>query len=281
MSRQNNIINKPEPAPGTLGKLDLFGIGFGAVVGAGMVTLMGPAMAYTGYSVWLAMLLATVLALVMIFPYIILGGTLRVAGGQYSVVTNLTSPSAGGLVIYSNLIFTVQFSTFAMAFGLYMNMVLPTVSAKIFGITIIFLLVGLNLLGINAFAKINNLMSGILLVSMVAYDIYGLTQINQPIFDFSSSQMFTGGFKGFFLATFLLINCCHGYYGLIYFGKEAKSATKDMPFACLMCFPVVVFIYVTLAMVTSGTVPYENANGAATILPAALAILPKPVYYAL
>lgn len=44
MSRQNNIINKPEPAPGTLGKLDLFGIGFGAVVGAGMVTLMGPAM---------------------------------------------------------------------------------------------------------------------------------------------------------------------------------------------------------------------------------------------
>lgn len=49
MSRQNNIINKPEPAPGTLGKLDLFGIGFGAVVGAGMVTLMGPAMAYTGY----------------------------------------------------------------------------------------------------------------------------------------------------------------------------------------------------------------------------------------
>lgn len=45
MSRQNNIINKPEPAPGTLGKLDLFGIGFGAVVGAGMVTLMGPAMA--------------------------------------------------------------------------------------------------------------------------------------------------------------------------------------------------------------------------------------------
>ena len=106
MSRQNNIINKPEPAPGTLGKLDLFGIGFGAVVGAGMVTLMGPAMAYTGYSVWLAMLLATVLALVMIFPYIILGGTLRVAGGQYSVVTNLTSPSAGGLVIYSNLILT-------------------------------------------------------------------------------------------------------------------------------------------------------------------------------
>ena len=94
-----------------------------------MVTLMGPAMAYTGYSVWLAMLMATVLTLDMIFPYIILGGTLRVAGGQYSVVTNLTSPSAGGLVIYSNLIFTVQFSTFAMAFGLYMNMVLPTVSA--------------------------------------------------------------------------------------------------------------------------------------------------------
>ena len=237
MSRQNNIINKPEPAPGTLGKLDLFGIGFGAVVGAGMVTLMGPAMAYTGYSVWLAMLLATVLALVLIFPYIILGGTLRVAGGQYSVVTNLTSPSAGGLVIYSNLIFTVQFSTFAMAFGLYMNMVLPTVSAKIFGITIIFLLVGLNLLGINAFAKINNLMSGILLVSMVAYDIYGLTQINQPIFDFSSSQMFTGGFKGFFLATFLLINLLPWVLRTHLFWKRSKKRNKGYAFCLPDVFP--------------------------------------------
>lgn len=226
MSRQNNIINKPEPAPGTLGKLDLFGIGFGAVVGAGMVTLMGPAMAYTGYSVWLAMLLATVLALVMIFPYIILGGTLRVAGGQYSVVTNLTSPSAGGLVIYSNLIFTVQFSTFAMAFGLYMNMVLPTVSAKIFGITIIFLLVGLNLLGINAFAKINNLMSGILLVSMVAYDIYGLTQINQPIFDFPVLRCLPAVSRAFSWQPFFLSTAAMGITDSSILEKKQKAQQR-------------------------------------------------------
>lgn len=226
MSRQNNIINKPEPAPGTLGKLDLFGIGFGAVVGAGMVTLMGPAMAYTGYSVWLAMLLATVLALVMIFPYIILGGTLRVAGGQYSVVTNLTSPSAGGLVIYSNLIFTVQFSTFAMAFGLYINMVLPTVSAKIFGITIIFLLVGLNLLGINAFAKINNLMSGILLVSMVAYDIYGLTQINQPILIFPVLRCLPAVSRAFSWQPFFLSTAAMGITDSSILEKKQKAQQR-------------------------------------------------------
>ena len=226
MSRQNNIINKPEPAPGTLGKLDLFGIGFGAVVGAGMVTLMGPAMAYTGYSVWLAMLLATVLALVMIFPYIILGGTLRVAGGQYSVVTNLTSPSAGGLVIYSNLIFTVQFSTFAMAFGLYMNMVLPTVSAKIFGITIIFLLVGLNLLGINAFAKINNLMSGILLVSMVAYDIYGLTQINSQFLIFPVLRCLPAVSRAFSWQPFFLSTAAMGITDSSILEKKQKAQQR-------------------------------------------------------
>lgn len=237
MSRQNNIINKPEPAPGTLGKLDLFGIGFGAVVGAGMVTLMGPAMAYTGYSVWLAMLLATVLALVMIFPYIILGGTLRVAGGQYSVVTNLTSPSAGGLVIYSNLIFTVQFSTFAMAFGLYMNMVLPTVSAKIFGITIIFLLVGLNLLGINAFAKINNLMSGILLVSMVAYDIYGLTQINQPIFDFFQFSDVYRRFQGLFPGNLSSYQLLPWVLRTHLFWKRSKKRNKGYAFCLPDVFP--------------------------------------------
>ena len=48
---KNIIKNKPEPAPGILKRSDLFAIAVGGVIGSGMVTLIGPAMAYTGYSV--------------------------------------------------------------------------------------------------------------------------------------------------------------------------------------------------------------------------------------
>ena len=51
MGNKNLIVNKPEPKPGILKRGDLFAIAVGMVIGAGMVTLIGPAMAYTGYSV--------------------------------------------------------------------------------------------------------------------------------------------------------------------------------------------------------------------------------------
>ena len=58
---KNIIKNKPEPAPGILKRSDLFAIAVGGVIGSGMVTLIGPAMAYTGYSVWLAYLVAIIM----------------------------------------------------------------------------------------------------------------------------------------------------------------------------------------------------------------------------
>ena len=51
MGNKNLIVNKPEPKPGILKRGDLFAIAAGMVIGSGMVTLIGPAMAYTGYSV--------------------------------------------------------------------------------------------------------------------------------------------------------------------------------------------------------------------------------------
>lgn len=104
MNDKNIIVNKPEPKPGILERSDLFAIAVGMVIGSGMVTLIGPAMAYTGYSVWLAYLTAIVMGFFMVFPYIILGGTMRVAGGPYSIVTNLSGVSTGGLVAYTKLV---------------------------------------------------------------------------------------------------------------------------------------------------------------------------------
>ena len=130
MNDKNIIVNKPEPKPGILERGDLFAIAVGMVIGSGMVTLIGPAMAYTGYSVWLAYLTAIVMGFFMVFPYIILGGTMRVAGGPYSIVTNLSGVSTGGLVAYTKLVTPILNSSFALALGLYLNNLLPGITVK-------------------------------------------------------------------------------------------------------------------------------------------------------
>lgn len=278
MNKKNEIINKPEPSPGILKRADLFAIAAGMVIGSGMVTLIGPAMAYTGYSVWLAYLTAIVMGFFMVFPYIILSGTLRVAGGPYSIVTNLAGVSAGGLIAYSKLVTPILNSSFALALGLYLNTLMPTLSTKVLAIAGIIVLFILNLLGMDIFAKASKIMSSILLITMITYVIYGLTQLKQPIFNFSGEKMFTGGFKGFMMAALLLINSANGYYNVLWYGKDAKNATRDIPVASIFCVPCLLFIYVGLAMVTGGILPHDEVAGAATILPAAQNILPGPVF---
>lgn len=80
MSNKNLIVNTPEPKPGILERGDLFAIAVGMVIGSGMVTLIGPAMAMTGYSVWLAYLTAIVMGCVpcLLFIYV---GLAMVTGG--------------------------------------------------------------------------------------------------------------------------------------------------------------------------------------------------------
>ena len=233
MSNKNLIVNTPEPKPGILERGDLFAIAVGMVIGSGMVTLIGPAMAMTGYSVWLAYLTAIVMGFFMVFPYIILGGTMRVAGGPYSIVTNLSGVSAGGLVAYTKLVTPILNSSFALALGLYVNNLLPGITVKAIAVVGICILFVLNLLGMDIFAKVSKILSTILLITMVLYVVFGLTQIKQPIFQFSGDKMFTGGFKGFMLAALLLINSANGYYNILWYGKDAKKATKDVPFASM------------------------------------------------
>ena len=275
---KNLIINKPEPKPGILERADLFAIAIGMVIGSGVVTLIGPAMAYTGYSVWLAYFAAIVMGFFMVFPYIILGGTMRVAGGPYSIVTNHSGVSAGGLVAYTKLVTPILNSSFALALGLYINNLFPGFTVKTIAIVGVIILFILNLMGMDVFAKVSKILSTILLVTMVLYVFFGITQIRQPIFDFSGAKMFTGGFKGFMLAALLLINSANGYYNILWYGKDAKHATKDVPFAGMMCVPCLFVIYVGLAMVTGGVLPHDQVAGAATILPAAKEILPGIIY---
>ena len=203
---------------------------------------------------------------------------MRVAGGPYSIVTNLSGVSAGGLVAYTKLVTPILNSSFALALGLYVNNLLPGITVKAIAVVGICILFVLNLLGMDIFAKVSKILSTILLITMVLYVIFGLTQIKQPIFQFSGDKMFTGGFKGFMLAALLLINSANGYYNILWYGKDAKKATKDVPFASMACVPCLLFIYVGLAMVTGGVLPHDEVAGAPTILPAAQAILPGAVY---
>lgn len=66
----------------TLGRGALYATAIGMVIGTGVITMTGTAIANTGHAVIFAYLLAALLMAVSIIPYSYLGGTIRLEGGE-------------------------------------------------------------------------------------------------------------------------------------------------------------------------------------------------------
>ncbi|MGW8114553.1 APC family permease [Caproicibacterium sp. NSD3] len=277
--RFDEIITKvPEPKPGPLTLTGLFSVSLGCVVGSGLVTLIGPAMSYTGYSVWLAYLVAILMGIVMTLPIVVTSSCVRVGGAFYSLASDILGPRFGGVIVYATFFTPVLYSGFCQALGMYLHQIFPQFTAQQYTIACIIALLIINLFGLKLFDRISKTMATLLLITMSLYIVWGLLHINQPLFDFSGKNMFSGGSSGFVQAVLLLVTSCQAYYTTIYYGKDARRATCDIPKAMLLTIPCIIMVYCGLAMVSSGVLPFEEVSGSSTILPAAQHLLPNILY---
>ena len=74
---------------GVLGFTELWALGIGQVIGAGVITLVGPAIGLTGHSAWLAYFVAVVIGAMTNLPIIIFSSVTKYSGGDYSIITML------------------------------------------------------------------------------------------------------------------------------------------------------------------------------------------------
>lgn len=98
-----HVVKEPVPKPGTLGRTELYALAIGQVIGAGVITLIVPAIKMTGYSAWLAYFVAILMGFVMILPFVFISSTLRLGGGNYSMLCDLSSPRTSGVFAYMYL----------------------------------------------------------------------------------------------------------------------------------------------------------------------------------
>ena len=68
----------------TLGKKELMGIAIGQIIGAGIMSMMGVAIAMTGRSANLAFMLSAVFTMCTFFPSIFITSCIRMRGGAYT-----------------------------------------------------------------------------------------------------------------------------------------------------------------------------------------------------
>lgn len=266
---------------GKLGLLDLYCLGVGQVIGVGVVTLIGPAIQSTGWSVWLCYGIAVLYGFITIMPLVFITGTVCLTGGYYSLISGFTGNKIlSGMYAIAQITKTFGISLYAVSLGAYLKSLLPDIKyiilIELFFLSFFFIL---NLFGMNVMKKFQNVMTNFLIAGLMLFIFWGLANYNNSIFDFSHQNFITNGVAGMWVATLSLLYSTTGYYVTMNFGAVARNPTRDVPKAMLLSVPTIMFLYVGVALADICVLPIEAVSGK-PLTYTALAVFPKVLFYA-
>ena len=287
------IIKEPAPKPGTLGKVELFALAIGQVIGAGVITLIVPAIKMTGYSAWLAYFVAILMGFVMILPFVFISSTLRLGAGNYSLLCDLAGPRVGGMFCFMYLTQCLSLSLFGASASAYLGDIIPVLSTPvariIVGVSLLTFFYIVNMMGVDIMAKAQKLMTWMLIAALVLFAIVGIFKIKLPIFDFSDPNFMINGTGitftdgkisgGFIGAVLLFVYSTQGYYMTTAYGRDSKNARRDIPVVLLLCVPTLCILYCGVAMAGVGVMSVEEYGQSTTLVFAAQRIFPTWLFY--
>lgn len=264
---------------GLLSLADLWALAVGQVIGAGVITTIGPAMGLTGPSVWLAYFSAIILGLIINLPIMVFSSITKFSGGDYSVISGLGGERLGGMFIISFFLQMLTMSLYGTAFGIYANSIIPGLSPVIAGVVAVAAFWFINLLGTKNMAVLQKIMTVILVVALLAFIVFGIAKgdmsraVSNP-----DSPFFAGGFSGFIGAMMILVYSCQGYKLTVNYGGMAENPTRDLPKAMFAVIPCLVVLYCGAALADVAILPFEQVVGQPLTV-AARAIFSQPVLF--
>lgn len=265
---------------GILGFTELWALGVGQVIGAGVITLIGPAIGLTGYSVWLAYAVAVILGGITNLPITIFSSVTKYSGGDYSVITMLGGQKAGGMFIVGFSLQMLVMSLFVTALGMYVESIIPGIDGKICGIIMLIVFYLINLLGMANMARFQKIMSALLVAALMMFVVIGASNADfSQSLNFNGPEFFKGGSTGFWSAVMLLIYSCQGYKMNVNYGGQSKNPTRNIPLSLLAVIPVILIVYSGVALVNVSVLPLAETTGKPLTV-AAKAILPNALFYA-
>jgi len=251
------------------------GAAVGQIIGSGIMTLIGVGIALTGRSVPFAFLITFVLVSCGLLAQIFISGTVRLRGGQYTMVGMLTGEKFGGaytiLYIFSNL----SISMYALSFASYFISLFGFGNTKLIAFLVLTLFFALNCVGVDKFAKVQNLIVILLAVALGLFTVFGLKQVDPNYF--AEETFMTGGVKGLLRASSIFCFALGGGYCVVNLSAEAKNPVRDVPLSMIISTLFVAVIYGGVSIVAAGVLPVSEVAGQNLSL-VAETVLPRGLY---
>lgn len=238
---------------------DLVSLSAGQVIGAGVVTIIGEAVAVTGMSAWPAYGIAVIVGFISIIPFILLSSAVVLKGGDYSIVNSMIKNK--NVVGFFSIAFIVQclsLSMMGLSLANYVVSLFPALNKRLLALGAVTFFFIMNLMGVNMMAKIQKVLTVILIVTLLAFCFLGIGKVSPATFDFAAPDFFTNGFGGFASAVSLYAYSTYGQYMVINYSKNAENPKRDIPLAIIISSGIILVIYVFIAIVACGILPLEE-----------------------
>jgi amino acid transporter len=257
-------------------------IGVGAMVGAGIFSLLGPAGEVAGAAVWLSFVLAGAIALLQ-------GYSLAKMGARYPSGSGLVEYLVRGfgeghftgitawLVFASNIIVT---SMVAVSFGNYASSMFtdgsPTWS-KVFSVLIVVTMGTLSILGASAVARAQGVIVRVVLGILIVFSIATLANADWTLLapsGYPSLRMIVSSVALTFFA-FL------GFGVISFTAKDLRQPRRELPKAMYLALLIALVIYVAISLGVYGTLTVQEviASGGTAIAEAAKPVLGDAGYW--
>ncbi len=264
----------------TFTRTKLLMMAIGTFVGSGLVSLTGPAAAATGYSVWLAYVLAVVVGFLSMLPLVYISSIMNFNGGVYTVATTFMGHRFGGAFVLLQVLNALILSILGTAFGGYVNSVFPSIDARLCGVVIIILFWAVHCIGINFMAGVQKYTTFILIAALAVFSVVSFTHLNPDTFNFGGTEFFAGGSKGIFAAVAMLVFSCQNYdNNVLAFGRYTIEPKKNMPWGILATFVSLIFIYGIVTIAQVGAIDLAALSGK-PLTDISRAILPTSAFVA-
>lgn len=272
-------MSNPSAATGelkrNLGRMDLVSVAVGQIIGAGIMAMTGTAIGMTGRSVNLAFVIAGILCVLTAIPQIMVGGTARFKGGQYTQVAAFGGQRLAGIFTLINVFTGLGIAMYVISFTEYLLALVPGAPAKLISVAVLTILFLMNILGAKQAAVLQAVMCVIMAVAIAAFIAFGVPNL-QPGY-FAPPDFMTKGLTGVLMASAYLSFAAGGAQYVINFSGEAKNPKKDIPFAIIVPTIGISVVYAVMGTIAAGVLPVADVANKSLAL-VAEAILPKPLY---
>ena len=250
-------------------------IGVGAMVGAGIFSLLGAAGEVAGAAVWLSFLLAGVVAGLQGYSFAKLGARYPSAGGLLEYVArgfgdgHFTGIIAW-LVLATNAIVT---GMVAVSFGSYASGAFSLENdawIKVFAVLIVAVMTLLNVLGSKAVARIQTVIVYVVLSILTLFAVTTLFNLDPHLLAFSGYPPVRDIISSVALTFFAFLG-----FGIITFtAKDLSNPSRQLPRAMYLALGIATVVYIAVALGVFGTLTVEEviASGGT-----ALAVAAQPV----